>query len=295
MIRRSVLRFLTGLFSVVVFLLPGQALAATGANLVVPKEQVFLLPTTNNALQVVLQVTVENGTASPQDIQFVLPRGAESPTVQGVSKNDVQEQGQLLTIKNAAKPGTSTVVAAYSLPFSGQTSVQLTLHTEYPVYLMNIFVPIGNVALSAPGLMPDTQTTSIAGTDFRVFSHGAMDANSDWTASLSMLPNVTSNQAVQGLPVIGMDSQSAATTWQAIGNLAMAAAILVIALLGIRSTVGKGATAVKNGPQEALMRSWEEAERAFMEGRLEKSDYERRTSSIKRRLAQMRQMESVKR
>jgi hypothetical protein len=282
-----------------VMLFSGQAQAAnqatSQADISIPKEQVFFLPTTANDLQVVEQVTVQNGGNSVQDLHFRLPQGAASPSVQAVGNTGISQTGQVLTVKGAAKPGTSQAVVSYVLPFSSQTSVNLTLHTDYPVYLMNIFVPIGNVALSATGLMPQTSTTSIAGTNFRVFTHGAMTANSDWTASISMLPSVTSNQAVKGLPIIGMDSQSGSTTWEAILNLAMAAAILVIALLGIRSTVGKGAGQAKVGPADALMNSWEEAERAFAEGRLDKSDYEKRTSSIKRRLAQMQSAASMKR
>lgn len=297
-IRRWSLRLLAAvvmMFSWMVIFFSGYAEAATQANLVVSREQVFFLPTTSNDLQVVEQVTVQNSGSTPEDLRFKLPEGAGQPAVQGVSANQISRSGQDLMISKAAKPGTSTEVVSYTLPFGKQTSVQLTVHTYYPVYAMNIFVPIGNVALSAPGLMPNTQTTTIAGTDFRVFSHGEMAAGADWTASISMLPTVTSNQAVKGLSVIGMDSQSGATTWQAIGNLAMAAAILIIALIGIRSTVGKGRTVGKAGAYESLMNSWEETERAFSEGRLNETDYERRASSIKRRLAQMRQAESSKR
>lgn len=274
---------------------PGSADAATQANLVIPKEQVFFLPTTNSDLQVVQQVTVQNTSNAAEDLQFQLPAGAVSPAVQGVSTSAVHVSGQDLVVTGGAKPGNTTEVISYTLPFSGQTSVQLTLHTNYPVYIMNIFVPIGNVALSAPGLMPQTETTSIAGTDFRVFSHGEMAANTDWTASISMLPTVTSTQAVKGLPIIGMSSQSSSTTWKAIGNLVMAAVILVVALVGIRSAVGKGAGKARVGAYQALMNSWEETERAFAEGRLEEPDYRKRTSVMKRRLAQMRQADSAKR
>lgn len=278
-----------------VMLFSVQADAASQADISIAKEQVFFLPTTSNNLQVVEQVTVQNAGSRAQDLHFVLPQGATSPSVQGVGNALVSQSGQDLTVKGAAKHGTSQAVVSYVLPFSNQTSVNLTLHTDYAVYLMAIFVPIGNVALSATGLMPDTSTTTIAGTNFRVFTHGTMTANSDWTASISMLPPVTRNQGVNGLPVIGMDSQSQSTMWEAILNLAMAAAILVIALLGIRSTVGKGAGQTRLGPAQALMNSWEEAERAFSEGRLDKSEYEKRTSSIRRRLAQIQHAELMKR
>jgi hypothetical protein len=272
-----------------------KVLAATHSPLAVTKEQVFLLPTKSNDLQVLLQPTVQNQASVPEDFHVQLPKGASQATVQGVPANQVQQIGQELVVHAGAKPGNSTETISYTLPFANQTSIGLTLHTDYPVYVMSIYVPIGNVALSAPGLMPVSQTTSIAGMDFRVFSHGEMAANTDWTASLSMLPAVTNNQAVQGLPIIGMSSQSSSTTWEAISNLLMAAVILMIALIGIKSTVGKGIGRQQLTASESLMNSWEETERSYQQGQLDEADYQKRTLVLKRRLAELRQAELGKR
>lgn len=246
-------------------------------------EDVFLIPT-SGTLQVAERIDLTNSSGKVTDVQLPLPAGAKQVTVTNVPKASVSVNQHAVTL-HAVQAGKLNPVVTFTISFSDQTSVQLTLHSNNDVALLHIYVPIGNAALSAPGLMTQTQTTQVAGKNFRVFTHGELSANSDFTMSLSLLPNVTSNQAIAGLPMIGTDSESAANTLQAVGNLVLAAAILVIALLGIRSmTVGQFRS---KRPEDALFRTWEEVEQAHEAGHLSDEEYERRRLAIRRRISEL--------
>lgn len=264
------------------FLVPVPVFAAT-SSMLITSEDVFLIPA-NGSLQVAERISLSNSSGQAQDVQLPLPAGAQQVDVTNVPQRSVSVSKQGVTLRGV-KSGPVDPVVTFTLSFSDQTAVQLTLHNTYDLSLLHIYVPIGNAALSAPGLMAQTQTAQISGTNFRVFTHGELPPNSDFTLSLSLLPNVTPTQAISGLPVIGTDSQGSASSLQAVGNLVLAAAILVIALLGIRSMMAVSVSSKQ--PEEALYLAWEEVERAYEAGQLDDAEYERRRSSVRRRIAQL--------
>lgn len=261
------------------------AWADTSTPITIPSEDVFLMPS-GQTLDVVERVQIKNTAQAAQDVSIPFPSGATSASVSNVPKQNVTVQGKVVHVEVA--PGQQTPVVTFQMSIAAMTSVQITVHTDDPVDLVHIYVPIGNVALSAPGLMPDSQTTTVAGTDFRVFTHGSLAGSSDYTMSLSMLPTVTSSSAGQGLPIIGTSTTGQANTWQAIGNLALAALILAVALIGIRTSLNRGSVRGREDADSALEQSWEDLEMAYAAGRLDVVEYERRRTLLRDQIARRR-------
>ncbi|MCL6454394.1 MAG: hypothetical protein K6T78_12360 [Alicyclobacillus sp.] len=263
---------------------PAFAASRAAAGEVV-SDDVILLPS-GSSLQVAERLNIRVPGRQAEDVSIPIPSGAEQVTVTNVPPGASSIENGRIRLHRVDAAGVSPVVT-FSIPVHGQTSIQLTLHFDMAVDLMHIYVPIGNMALSAPGLMTQTETTQIAGTDFRVFTHGQLPAGSDYTLGLSVLPSVTQDASTDGLPVIGTDSQSTASGVQAVGNLVLAGAILVIALLGIRSTMARRRR-TPEGATDALYQAWEDIEVRFARGQLDEVERDRRAAAIRRRLAEIR-------
>jgi hypothetical protein len=266
---------------------PIRAYAQTAA-ITVPTAQLLFMPQGSKEFNVIQVLSVKNSTTVAKDVHLYFPNNAKAVAVQGVKDIKGLLKGHQIVLRHWAKPeATTKVTFTYSLPLTSGTSVQLTLHSAYAVYMTHIYIPIGNTALSATGLMPDTQAITIGGTHFRVFSKPGIQPGQDYTLSLSLLPQTTSPDAVKGLPIIGLQDQLAGSTIQAVGNLLIAAIILIVGLLSIRSTqYGKGAQRRLSQP-EALYAAWEATERDFQAGRLEQEDYEQRRNQFKHKLVQL--------
>lgn len=265
---------------------PLTAFAEQGLN--VTDEQILFMPVQNHTFEVVEVLDVKNPLPQAQDIVITLPTGYQALSVAGDSEVAKQVTGQTLTLPKWAKAGITTKVTfTYVLPMSGQTGVQTTLHSNYPVLVAHLYLPIGNSALSAPGTMPDTQTVTISGTTFRVFTRPGIPAGDNWPMSLELLPSAEKGPSISGLPIIGMTDQSTGSTLQALGNLVIAVLILVIGLISIRSTQWGRSARTPVSQEEALYRAWESVEWQHEQGMLEEEQFVRKRSQLRRRLAEL--------
>lgn len=266
------------------------AFAASGPQ--VTEEKLFLLPdTAHKSFDVVENLSIRNDTDAPADIQVNVPSGAQSVQVNGNAPSSAGAvvDGQTVTLPNlvAAHQGTQLTLS-YSLPLDGQQGVQFTLHSFYPVYVAHLYLPEGNAALSAEGLFTTTRSVQIQGTAFRVFTREGIPAGDDWTLSLQMLPTVTSNPTVSGLPVLGEQENGKANTLEALGNLFVILLVLVVGIIGIRSTQwGRRKHGVLSR-EDALFRAWEQLEWQRDRGGMEPAQYEKRREDLKGRLVALR-------
>lgn len=262
--------------------------ANAASALSVTDEQFLFMPVQNHTFEVVEVLNVKNASNALQNIEINLPSGFEALTVAGASKASTKVSGQNLVLSQRAKPNAITkVTLTYALPMSGQSGIQTVLHSTYSVVVAHLYLPIGNSALSAPGLMPDTQTETISGTTFRVFTRPGIPAGDSWPLSLELLPSAAPAPSISGLPIIGMDNQSSGNTLQALGNLAVAVGILVIGLISIRSTQWGRGKRTPLSQEEALYRAWESLEWQYEQGMLEVDQFSKKRSQLKRRLAEL--------
>lgn len=263
------------------------ALADSGLS--ITEQQILFMPVQNQTFEVVEVLDVKNPGLQPQDVQLVLPQGYQGLSVSGDKQAGKQVSGQTLTLPKWATPNTTTrITMTFVLPLNGQTGVQTTLHTNYPVLVAHLYLPVGGSALSAPGLMPDTQTQTISGTTFRVFTRPGIPAGDNWPLSLELLPKASQAPSISGLPIIGMSDQSTGNTLQALGNLVIAGGILVIGLLSIRSTQWGRSARSPVSQEEALYRAWESVEWQHQQGMLEEDQFMKKRSQLKRKLAELK-------
>ncbi|MDQ0188395.1 hypothetical protein QTN31_02795 [Alicyclobacillus cycloheptanicus] len=269
------------------FLLSGPPVLADTAPQV-SQEQLFLLPDTKDkSFDIVQSLTVHNSGSTPAYVNVEVPAGAKSLAVAGKAPAAGALHGRTLTIPQAVRPNQTTVLTvSYTLPLDGQQGLQFTLHSFYPVYVAHLYLPEGNAALSAQDLFTTTSTTSIQGTTFRVFTREGIPAGDDWTLSLQMLPAVTPNNHVKGLPVLGANEDGTSNDLQALGNLFVVALVLVIGLLGIRSTQGRRRAPASR--ENALYEAWAQLERQYREGLVGEEDYQKHRQEFKQRLVRLK-------
>ncbi|QSO54692.1 hypothetical protein JZ785_13690 [Alicyclobacillus curvatus] len=284
------MRLILGILSLMAALLSSSATslaASSSSGLKVVTENIIFVPTTNQSVQVINALDLNNDASEARDVQLRLPNGFQDLKVLGQTNANQDMHNGWLILPHAAKPHSTTpITVTYTLPFQDGTNVQLQMHSSYTANLIYIYIPIGNIALSATNLMPQTQTTEISGSTYRVFTHSGESAGADWNVSLSLLPQATPEQTVKGMPIIGMNNESKGNTLQAIGNLAVAALILAIGLIGIRSTFYGKRKEQRLDLDEALYSSWARIEREYQNGALSEADYQFRRNALKRKLVE---------
>jgi len=259
--------------------------AATQQSLQVTSEDLFLVPVpVHHAFEIVQVLHIKNSSTTRQDVQVDLPTGFQNLQVQNIPKNLQRIQGDTLRLVGVANGKSSVITLSYVLSLSGGQGEQMSLHTIYPVYAAHIYLPIGDAAISATGLLTTTQTTTISGTNFRVFSRLGIPAGDDWTISLQMLPSVTPNQKVAGLHVIGGDANGAGNDIQALGNLFLAAFIFVVGIVSIRTATSASGQGFRMSPTEALYQAWERTEKDYQAGLIHEEAYSARCQDFKNRI-----------
>ncbi|MCL6631225.1 MAG: hypothetical protein K6T63_01210 [Alicyclobacillus herbarius] len=203
---------------------------AAAAVLRVHDESAFFIPDhTSHRLNVVMQLQMENPNTQAQTVSVPLPKGAR------VIRTDAalySQHGSRLSVVDGAEPGHSTLTLTFWLPFPRAGSVVLNLRQFYPVDTIHLYLPIGDTALSASELSTATDTVSIKGTSYRVFTHAGLPANQGLPVSIQELPAASGKSSNLGLPVIGRTAGSTANSLEALGNLALATVIFLFGLLG---------------------------------------------------------------
>ena len=284
----GLIAFVCGLVGAAAF--TGTPSAFASSSLTVTQEQLLFMPIQNQSSFAVIEVLdVRNDSATVDNIQVSVPDGIQSLSALGVNKSNLVSGVGVVTLRHDALPHTTTkVTLTYTLPLQGQTNIQFTLHSFYAVDAAHLYLIIGGSALSATGLLPDTQTEDISGTTFRIFTRPGIPAGDDWPLSIELLPTATSGNPTKGLPILGADSQGSGNTLQALGNLAIAAFILVIGMISIRSTQWGPSAKGQLSQEEALYRVWESAEWQHEQGMFDEAQIEQRRHAFRRRLAEMK-------
>jgi len=276
-----VFQAIAGLWMVLLFIpIP---VAYADSTISVTQEQIFLVPVPiHNVVQVVEVLRVKNPDATSQNVSIGLPDGYSNLSVPNTAAKNVSSDSAHVTIAKVARPNTTTdVTVVYVLPFATAQALQMTLHSDYAVDAAHIYIPIGGVALSAQNLLVSTQTVTISGTTFRQFSRLGIQPGDDWTISLQSLPTGTvTSPTIAGLPILGTDADSSGNTIAAIGNLVLAAFILVLGLVSIRSTERM----LPVSKREGLMRAWTGLERQRTDGVMEELEYQRKRTEIMNKL-----------
>lgn len=263
------------------------AQAATGIE-VSEQDVVFIPAPVAQVVDVVDVLHLQNAVNTPQDLVVNLPTGFANVAVDGVDSASAHIQQNVLTLPGYVKPGKTQVTLTFKLPFQPQQGEQISLHSNYPIYDAKLYLPIGDMALSAEGLQTTTQTETVSGTDYRVFTRLGIPAGDDWGISIQLLPSATASNPVPNVPIIGQSSSNTGNTIQALGNLVLAAFVLGIGLISIRSTQwGRAARQVKT-PEEALLHAWERTELQFQRGMIEESAYKRMRDEYKNKLVALR-------
>lgn len=263
------------------------AQASTGLH--VKTENVLFIPApVAQVIRVVDVLNLENNLQTPQDVAMTLPTGSEDVSIDGIKDPTQFIHQNQLTIPRFAKPGETNLTVSFKLPFQPQQGEQISLHTNYPVYTAKLYLPIGDMALSAEGLRPTTEILSISGTDYRVFTRLGIPSGDDWGMSIQMLPTATNSAPPAGLPVIGLSSSNTGNTLQAVGNLLVAAFVLGIGLISIRSTQWGRTARVAKTPEEALLHAWQNTEQQYQTGMLGEPEYQVLRQEYKRKLVFLR-------
>jgi hypothetical protein len=263
---------------------PVQAADAGNRGLYVADERIMFIPVPVHRVCKVLEVVdVVNGGPADADISIALPEGYQDFRVEDKTHRAAVDNGTAVFSKAAKAKATTTVSVSYTLPFDAHSGAQLTLHTAYDVDAAHIYLPIGDYALSAQGLLTTTQTATIDGTQFRVFTRLGIPAGDDWAVRLQQLPAATAGASVN-LPVIGAPISERQNMLQASANLLLAAVVLAIGLIGIRSA-GQ-TTAPARNRREALVAALERIEMDFALGRLAEDVYRRRKQDILQKIAE---------
>ncbi len=267
--------------------------ASEPKGVAVAAENLFVLPAPAvHKVELIDQLSVKNTTASVQSLNVALPNGASDVTVNGTAATGEVFSNQQVMLNRALPAGkTTSVTLTWTLPLSSQQDAQFTLHANYPVYTANVYMPIGNNALSAENLLTTTQTVTVSGTKFREFTRLGIPAGDDWTMSVQMLPSASAAPTTGGLNVIGSHPGSTGSSFEAIANLMIIALILVIGLLSIRATQwGQGQK--RKSAEEALLDGLVALHRQYELGMLDEPEFARRDSQMKDRLKMLRRRAS---
>jgi hypothetical protein len=258
------------------------------ASIRVKDEQIFLMPAPDHDLIRVIEVaTVYNAGGALQDVRLPVPNGYQALEVVGVNeKLALRERDGLVLPKFLGGHQTKTVTYSYLVLF--KESVQMVLHTVYPVDAAHVYLPIGKAALSAEGLLTTTQTVNISGTSYREFTRLGIPAGDDWTLSVQMLPDVTNGVNTAGLPDIGHSSSGSANTVGAVANLALAALVFVIGLLSIRRTQSQAFGRERLDAESALLRALFQLDKQHETGSVSSMDYQARRRELMSKLVTLR-------
>lgn len=262
---------------------------ASSTQVAVTEEDLFVIPApVAGKVELIDQLMIENSAGPAQTVHFLLPPGAASVNVNGKPVSKKMQAGNRIVLPNYVQAGkTKPLTLMWTLPLSSQQDVQFTLHTDYPIYTGHVYMPIGNSALSAEGLLTTTETVTVSGTQFREFTRPGISQGDDWTLSVQMLPSATAAPSTAGLKTIGSHPGSIGDTIEAVGNLLIVAVILGVGLLSIRATQW-GRRGSRKTPEEALIDGLVTIHRQFELGMIEESEFVTRNEQLKKKLSAVR-------
>lgn len=257
-------------------------------------EEIFFVPVpVHNTIEVIENLYVQNPGSTTQNVTIGLPRGYQGLTVNAIAQKDIHARPDEVLFTSVAKAKSATTVTlTYALPLpKNQQGITFQLHSNYPVYTAKLYLPEGSGALSAQGLLLQTQAVKVSGTNFRVYTRPGIDAGDNWSINISKLPIVTSSSTAtpsgtsvstpSSLPILGQTGGG--NTVGAVLNLCLAAFVLIIGLLSVRAT-SFGRRRAPMSKRDALYEAWVNIEEAHHNGALADDVYETRRSQVREKI-----------
>lgn len=242
---------------------------ASSDNLRVTQEQIIILPNAGT-YEIVEVQTVKNFGSASEHAWISVPTGALAVTLAGKAVTPRGANRELMW-PTLIRPEQSTQIStSFTLDMKGTNAVAFTLHSQIPIDNAFVYLPVGQSEVSAQGLFASTQTESFKGTTFRVFTRQGIQAGEDWSFSLGRLPSaLPDKQTHSTLPILGADNEGAGTSLDAALNLALALAVLVIGLFGVRAS----STRPRATSYDALFEELKLLELAYVSGQVDERDY----------------------
>ncbi|WP_029420207.1 hypothetical protein [Alicyclobacillus macrosporangiidus] len=261
--------------------------ASAAESLRVAQMQLFLIPAPVAHTVRVMEAFDLRTDGRSVNAHFTLPEQASEVSVQTPGGLRAQTKGSAVGVTGTApSDGSFQVTVTYHLPMPGMAQ-SIRWHADYPVDQALVYVPEGEVSLSAEGVLTGTRTVDISGTTFRVFTRLGVPADTDWPLQVQVMPAPTTGSDTGGLPVIGLDHSQRANAMQALANLALAAFVLAVGLASIRRST-RGGPPARPQDEEAAWTAWVQLERAYENGDVDTASYERRRAALKRRIVALR-------
>ncbi|MCL6445012.1 MAG: hypothetical protein K6T83_16420 [Alicyclobacillus sp.] len=280
--------------SLLTFILTGPyALAANAPVVRIHDESIFLVPApVVHLLDVMVVAKFSNPSHQKADVVIPVPVQAQKLEVSGAPASAWHSDEHSVVLRHWLAGGqTRELTVSYALPFNSAAGRQLALRSNYAIALAHVYIPEGSVSLSAPGLQVATQTVTVSGTTFRVFTRGGISAGT-WRLSLLPLPGLASGPSTGDLPVLAGPDHQASDARQALENLAVAAFVLLLGLLGIRTgNLPRTGAASESERTRALYQGWHALEEAHMTGTVDDEAYAKRRRMYLEQLVALRQAE----
>jgi hypothetical protein len=274
---------LVGAFSVLML----STEAAAAESLRVAQMQLFLIPAPVEHTVRVMEALDLRTDGRSVNARFTLPEQSSDVSVQAPAGLRAQVEGSAVGVTGTAPSnGSFQVTVTYRLPMPGMAE-SIRWHADYAVDQALVYVPEGEVSLSAEDVLTGTRTVDISGTTFRVFTRLGVPEDADWPLQVQVMPAPTTGLDTGGLPVIGLDHSQRANAMEAVGNLAVAAFVMAVGLVSIRRST-RGGPSSRPQDEEAAWAAWIQLERAYENGDVDAASYERRRAALKRRILALR-------
>ncbi len=271
-----------GLMLFLMYAWPVNAAAINTNSLYINQEQIVAMPTKNDQ-QVLLVDTIQlyNGSGLSQQVKVPLLQGLTNVRFLGGNTTPKQISNQRLVA--LIHPGMTTFSLQASVPFQDQ-GANLVLSSPFVVRSFFVAIPEGSLALSAEGGFETVSTTFTANhMIFRRFAKLALQPNTPWQLSMTMLPTANGKQAkpLPGLPILNSYNQRSAD-FEAVTNLVLAVLILAVGILSIRRSgqTRRRVSPVQDASRQELLRAkndlmkrWLDLEKQHDAGELTESEY----------------------
>lgn len=284
-------RILVGLFAAL-SLYPNLIQAyAHPSDVQVSSDQIVLVPApVVRVCDVIEQISLTNPSSKAEDITLPIPVTSTDVTVNGSKAAISVVQGASGVNIPIAKTAVSNITLAFQVPFSSAAGVDIPFTFPSAVGLVKLYLPVTGFSLSAPGLKAATQTVTMSGSRFRVYSRVAILPGETLPVSIQGLPSLTTVFQLHGVQRLGQNPSGLANELGALGNIGIIVFVLLLCFLGMESqsrnplVFRRGNRQVSSTSIESLYNAWTELEMKYRDGLLDVDTYTRHRESIRNRI-----------
>ncbi len=284
---------------------PTSALAASNLPLAssgliyISQAQFVALPNrTGSSARMVGTIVYQNQLKHPVIASFNLPPEAAHVAILGSTGTGWRLDSGNHRLYNPHLPvGASEVAYEVTLSLATQSST-FTLNEPYDMRQIQMVVPEGGLFLSAQGgFLPQSTLIQTRTMTLRQFTKLDLQPNTPWSVSMTLLPTAGGRQAASlpGIPLLNAYGKSQVDL-EAITNVLLAALILVIGMISIRSTSwrNRSVAPLASIPDEelqarrrVLIDSWTGLETRFSRGELSENVYRASREDLKQELVEI--------